>query len=381
MSPVFYFGIAQLCSGRASYTSRNMSNNDDNDHLQTPLIAQKTIATKEEVTDDFLLSDEEIATNATVASEEDYRENDSNSTTSTTSTTESCPFQRVYKVFHTPLLPDHEISIRYYPLLEGSASIKMIKFLALTLISIAAVHALVADHKNLFFTNDRDHALTWHRLWTYDGNLVVMDTIVFFLVGRLWKDTRVGVDHLAFCVPVVLCNLYFECQEYLPFLQHSVTLYEMKCTWPMFLWIFVLCGLIPVVLGLVAGHVYRAYGAGLLLVKLVEVSLAALLFTQPLVSPVSSPKYVHVHHWFAGWMLGMHCNYDAWWSRLAMAWCWGMYINGVAVYGRAPVLGCEYARFLMEDDRCGAGGDEMMLLGMVDSGENAVPDWRNCAID
>eukprot|EP00532_Pseudo-nitzschia_australis_P015939 CAMPEP_0168255924 /NCGR_PEP_ID=MMETSP0141_2-20121125/5529_1 /TAXON_ID=44445 /ORGANISM="Pseudo-nitzschia australis, Strain 10249 10 AB" /LENGTH=96 /DNA_ID=CAMNT_0008192487 /DNA_START=194 /DNA_END=481 /DNA_ORIENTATION=+ len=40
------------------------------------------------------------------------------------------------------------------------------------------------------------------------------------------------------------------------------------------------------------------------------------------------------------------------WSRLAMAWCWGMYVNGIAVYGRDPVLTCEYAYFLTIDNRC-----------------------------
>jgi hypothetical protein len=88
---------------------------------------------------------------------------------------------------------------------------------------------------------------------------------------------------------------------------------------------------------------------------------------------------------FAGWLLGMHCNYDVWWSRAVMAWCWGMYINGIAVYGRDPVLTCEYAYFVASDNRCPFvdknssnlfTGMELFLMG-----DNMPPpdDWRNCS--
>lgn len=35
-----------------------------------------------------------------------------------------------------------------------------------------------------------------------------------------------------------------------------------------------------------------------------------------------------------------------------MAWCWGMYVNGIAVYGRDPLLTCDYALFLVHDQHC-----------------------------
>jgi hypothetical protein len=35
-----------------------------------------------------------------------------------------------------------------------------------------------------------------------------------------------------------------------------------------------------------------------------------------------------------------------------MAFLWGAYINGIAVYDRDPVLTCEYAYFLTVDQRC-----------------------------
>eukprot|EP00980_Cylindrotheca_fusiformis_P021688 scaffold8529_cov137-Cylindrotheca_fusiformis.AAC.18 len=81
---------------------------------------------------------------------------------------------------------------------------------------------------------------------------------------------------------------------------------------------------------------------------------------------------------FAGWMLGMHCNYNVWWSRAAMAWCWGMYINGIGVYGRDPILTCEYAYFVATDNHC-----PFVMAYSTSSLENHLPpspaDWRNCS--
>ena len=70
------------------------------------------------------------------------------------------------------------------------------------------------------------------------------------------------------------------------------------------------------------------------------------------------------------------------WSRLAMAWCWGMYVNGIAVYGRDPVLTCEYAYFLTLDNRCPY--ISCYLEGLADKNntkvkEMAPVDWRNCS--
>jgi hypothetical protein len=241
---------------------------------------------------------------------------------------------------HKTLLPDNGISIGNHPLVEGSFTIKLLKFILLTFGSIAFVHTLVAK-----FTDDRDRSLKLWHIWVFDGNLIVTDCVVFFLVGRLHRQR--GVDHLAWILPMILCNLYFESQTFFPWLQHSLTLYQMHCIWPWQLWIFVAI-LVPTIGGLVLLHVRRAHQTRLLLMKLVELSICAFLFIAPL---VPSP-YFHLHHWFAGFLLGMHCNFNVWWSRAAMAWCWGMYINGIAVYGRDPVLTCEYAYFLSMDQHC-----------------------------
>jgi hypothetical protein len=102
--------------------------------------------------------------------------------------------------------------------------------------------------------------------------------------------------------------------------------------------------------------------------------------------PLTTSKYFHMHHWFAGWCFGMHCNFDVWWSRAIMAWCWGAYINGIATYGRDPALTCEYAYFLTVDQKCPYVQCylEALLLphnmtNVTHVKEMIAPDWRNCS--
>lgn len=89
-----------------------------------------------------------------------------------------------------------------------------------------------------------------------------------------------------------------------------------------------------------------------------------------------------------------------------MAYCWGMYVNGIAVYGRDPLLTCDYVRFLAEDQNCPGmgidreiivdGGDmeskygmgglaslviHLLLNGTASNGNNDLQptDWKNCS--
>jgi hypothetical protein len=96
----------------------------------------------------------------------------------------------------------------------------------------------------------------------------------------------------------------------------------------------------------------------------------------------------------SGWLFGMHANIDTWWSRATMAYFFGMYVNGIAVYGRDPLLTCEYARFVSEDQRCPSSHDsdrlkdfstisfdvawDLLSTGIY--GDNLQPsDWKNCS--
>jgi len=273
-------------------------------------------------------------------------------------------------LLHKTLLPDTGFSIKGHPILEANGvATKLLKFVVWTFAMIAVVHFLVA---HLF--EDRDKMLRWDYIWRYESDLIVRDCVVFFVVGRLWE--KPGIDNLAWMATAVMSNMYFESQNFVWFLQHSVTLFQMHCIWPWELWVFALV-LIVAAGGLVAAHALKAYRDKMVASKLTEVGLCVLFFMVPMITS----DYFHLHHWYAGWLMGMQFNYDVWWSRLAMAWCWGMYVNGIAVYGRDPVLTCEYAYFLTLDNRCPY--ISCYLEGMADVNNTSVKemvpvDWRNC---
>jgi len=250
--------------------------------------------------------------------------------------------------------------------------IKLLKFILLTFVMIGMVHVIVAA---LF--NDRDRALTLRHIWVFEGDLIVRDCLVFFVVGRLYHPTSRGIDHLAWMGTAILANLYFESQNFVGFLQHSVSLYEIHCIWPWELWLFALL-LIPTIGTVVLLHILKGYREHTLGIKITELLVCVFFF----VAPMITSKYFHFHHWYAGWLLGMHANYNTWWSRMVMAWCWGMYVNGIAVYGRDPVLTCEYAYFLTIDNRCpyiSCYLDALQDINQTAIKEMVPINWMNCS--
>jgi hypothetical protein len=127
------------------------------------------------------------------------------------------------RTLHTTLTPDTACtSISNIPIVEGPFTIKLLKFVLFTFLGIGFMHWLVSHR-----SEHRDAHLNFGEIWLFDGNLIASDCVVFFLVGRLWKQK--GIDHLAWIGMVALSNLYFESQHYVSFLKHALTMYEMVC--------------------------------------------------------------------------------------------------------------------------------------------------------
>jgi hypothetical protein len=126
------------------------------------------------------------------------------------------------RAFHTTLLPDNACTIRNMSIVEGPFTVKLFKFVLFTFLAIGFLHWLVSHR-----SEHRDVHLKFWEIWVYDGNLIASDCVVFFLVGRLWKQK--GIDHLAWIGMVVLSNLYFVSQHYVSFTKHAMTMYEMSC--------------------------------------------------------------------------------------------------------------------------------------------------------
>lgn len=228
---------------------------------------------------------------------------------------------------------------------------------------------------------EHDGTLTLHDVWRYEGNLIITDTLFFFVIGRLFRQK--GVDHLAWLGWCTAANLYSSYITDFTMFQHAFTPYEMHCKWPWQLWIFCLL-VIPVIATMAILHLQRAWRERIVVQKCLEMSFCLLFLLAPLVTST----YFHLHHWFAGFLVGMHLNFDVWWSRAAMAWCWGCYINGIAVYGRDPVLTCAYAYFMSVTQRCPfvecyvqALADPDHTFHNVSVAPMVPPDWRNCSAD
>ena len=192
------------------------------------------------------------------------------------------------------------------------------------------------------------------------------------------------MDHLAWLLILTASNLFMSYLPNFKFLQQSFTLYAMHCQWSFKLWAFVGV-LTPLVLIDIFLHVRHAVRHGFFVRKFMELVLAVVVWFLPY---ASSPCFL-LHHWFAGWWVGMHANFDTWWSRATLAWCWGLYVNGIAAYGRDPVLTCGYALFISDQNRCLFLGCYLDGIHTPKPGTNHTPlvqpmvkpDWRNCSAD
>mmetsp|Transcript_1845 Transcript_1845/g.4857 ORF Transcript_1845/g.4857 Transcript_1845/m.4857 type:complete len:417 (-) Transcript_1845:1638-2888(-) len=270
-----------------------------------------------------------------------------------------CTGRRLWN-FHW-LGPDTEWRAFGSVLLDEPA-VKLVKFAAATALCMVLVHSYAEQ-----VGDKRDETLGLFQLLVYDGSQITTDVLAFFVVGRLHEQDAPGVDTIEFVLPLLLVAVVQSwAATHLASLQHSITPKELKCdwTWPMYAVVF--GGCLPLLGGLVLAHAREALKRGTGLRKLVEVGLCLGVVLAPY--GVSNDDYnnddynddndalrsfVHWHHWYWAWVLGMHCNFHArWWSRLPMSFLWGVYVNGVAIFGRDPVLGCAVSLYRSQSQEC-----------------------------
>jgi len=265
-------------------------------------------------------------------------------------------------------------SIGGMQLVEGVVVWKLIKFVMLTLILILIMHPLV---RAMGWENDERYTI--RDFISYDASHSVLDTITFYFVGRLYK--RPGIDHIfPFLLPVFVSCIYMSWITNFRFLQHSVTLYEIKCVWPWQLFVYAI-GTFFTVCIIIFLHIRDAIRECTVFINVIELILTTIIFLLP---NISSPS-LHLHHWYVMWLVGMHCNRDRVWSRIAQAICWGSYINGLAVYGRDPILGCEYSLFMSYSGGCKYLDCYMNEQSVHQNTTNPIPvvhtlDSRHCEL-
>jgi hypothetical protein len=275
-------------------------------------------------------------------------------------------------------IPDHWYGTHnVVHVLDGVQALRLLKFILITLLGIVGFF-----HLARFMDWEHDANYSLQDLLLYDFGNIILDIIVFFLIGRLYQKR--GVDHLGWTGTMWMACIYTSCSYTFGFLQHSVSLYDMHCHWPLALWLY-LAATLAISAFLIYQHVQYVRLHHTLTIKLVEILFAALIWLAP---QMAHPNF-HFHHWFAGWLVGMHMNADTWWSRAAMAWCWGQYINGVSTWGRDPQLTCAYAYYMSVDQYCPymkCFQELVTIHGLNNETMNHTvykalpePDWRNCS--
>jgi len=209
-----------------------------------------------------------------------------------------------------------------------------------------------------------------------------LDIVAFFFIGRLFQ--KQGVDSLLpNLLPMMIGAIMPSLETYFNFLHHSVSLYEINCRWPWQLFIFAIF-LVVLVLSIVYVHISYMYRHGILLSRLLEILASFLLLLVPI---VSNPNF-HFHHWFFSFLVGMHFNLDTWWSKCTQLYFWGNYINGIACWGRDPLLTCAYAYYMSTGLHCNYMSCYTLDDDSMDDGGNGTdykpfdpPKWWNCSAD
>jgi hypothetical protein len=158
-----------------------------------------------------------------------------------------------------------------------------------------------------------------------------------------------AVDTLEFAVPVLVSALAQSAlATHVASLQHSVTPTEIACEWTWQMWTLALLGVVPLILGIAGAHILAAYRQGTVIQKLIELAASFVVF----LLPYMGSAFFHLHHWYYGWLIALHCNVDAWWSRLCRSVFFGIYINGVAIFGRDPIMTCALSLYQSQNQEC-----------------------------
>eukprot|EP00802_Teleaulax_amphioxeia_P015154 Tamp_15239.p1 GENE.Tamp_15239~~Tamp_15239.p1 ORF type:complete len:352 (-),score=46.07 Tamp_15239:382-1437(-) len=172
------------------------------------------------------------------------------------------------------------------------------------------------------------------------------DLLVIFFVGRMCG--RRGADTPLFLATSLLGSLFPSAQETIPFMRVSFSLYAIMCLWQPMTWVMV-AGYVMFLAWITAKHVRHAIATKAALCWAAEaVALVVIFFL-----PNSTDSAFHMHHWYFAWIIALLARFDPPWSVATQAFMIGYYLNGIAIYGRHPVLACKDVVFLNQQQGCG----------------------------
>ena len=258
----------------------------------------------------------------------------------------------------------------------GLFGVKLIKLWTWSVLGIACLHRYA---RRVDWENDANYTLI--DFFKYDFHVVLLDLTFFFVVGRMHDSSCRGIDRIfPWGIMAALGATYPSVSNDLDFLKHSLSMYDIHCGWPAMLFAYAFClsvASLALVIAVLRSHRKRL----VLRSRIFEVASLFCLFVLPYAT--LSGNAFHMHHWFVMWWLGMQSNAPELWSRSFQAYALGSYINGIAVYGRDPILECEYAFYSSTSQRCSfmqcyESDHETADNGEAEYKEFIAADWRLC---
>ena len=269
-------------------------------------------------------------------------------------------------------LPDTALLGELAPL----AAVRFVRLLLTCLVLFTLTRTIV-------FALDLEHDRTYgiDAFFRYDVNEVILDLMFLFAAGGMWK--KPAADQLGFALLASTNAFMMSIMNQIPALQVSFGLYEMHCRWVFATWCFV------AFFGCLSAALLRVHFKHFAETPGVARRAGLQLFVMFVMFwvPHLNDGDFHIHHWFYSWFLACQCNFDPWWSRATQAWFLGGYINGIAVYGRDPLLVCEAAfyRAIPGNGNCGFMEmlDRCVLPGTNETVHVTVntADWWTCTGD
>ncbi|KAL3807715.1 hypothetical protein ACHAXA_005728 [Cyclostephanos tholiformis] len=258
----------------------------------------------------------------------------------------------------------------------GLVAVKLVKFWTWSIIGILLLHPLAR-----WMGWEIDENYTLRDFVRYDFHVVLLDLLFFFVVGRLHDASCRGIDCiLPWGVFIALGAVYPSISNDFEFLRHSVSMYDINCGWPAILFVYAFFLLVlsfTFAVALARSHHRRM----VLRSRIVEVIALFCLFILPYATLAGDS--LHLHHWFVMWWLGMQSNSPEFWARSFQAYAIGSYINGIAVYGRDPILECKHAFYVSTSQHCAfmqcyESKHETEGDNKTEYKEFITADWRLC---
>ena len=252
------------------------------------------------------------------------------------------------------------------------AAVRFLKLLAVCALLLGVTRAVVVG---LELEHDASYGVD--AFLRYDVNECLLDLLFLFVAGGL--HAKPAVDELGFVLIAAANAFMMSILNMLPALQVSFSLYEMHCRWTAGTWLFVFI-FAAISVAVLAVHVrHLATQPAAAKKAAAQLGVMFILFWAPHLGDGD----FHIHHWFYSWFLACQCGFDPWFSRATQAYFLGGYLNGIAVYGRDPILVCEAAVYRAENGRCAFVSQlqHCQVGNHTAAIHEQVADWWGCTGD